>query len=87
VNSKSTCAGIGGYWFQSRSGEYICDAPIADAGKDCKDNTDCEGSCLADLEIVADREVTGHCDKWHIHAGRCVNEVRSGRSVGKVCDG
>jgi hypothetical protein len=86
VNSSESCELIGGYWFRSRNGDFLCDERVADAGKTCKDNAECLASCLAPAESEADSEVTGTCDRWNIQSGRCVNEVHEGRAMGKRCD-
>jgi hypothetical protein len=86
VNSKESCESIGGYWFRSSNGDFLCDELVSDAGKACKDNSECQASCVISLDIKADSEVTGICDRWNIQSGRCVNEVHAGRAMGKRCD-
>ena len=85
VDAKSPCAAIGGYWFRSRSGDFLCDEPAVDAGKTCSDSHDCEGTCIAPATTPANATAIGHCDRFHIVAGRCVNEVRGGRALGVSC--
>lgn len=85
VDSKSPCDSIGGYWFRSTSGDFLCDEPAADAGKACNDSHDCEGACVTSSTTPAASAAVGRCDKYHVLVGRCINEVRDGRASGVSC--
>nr|CAS02912.1 putative integron gene cassette protein [uncultured bacterium] len=83
--SEAGCREIGGHWFHSRSGEDFCDVPATDAGRVCRDSSECESRCVASNDIEPNTKVVGHCDQWHFSVGRCVNRVVRGRATGGMC--
>lgn len=50
VHSSAECQEAGGKWMQvCLSRQYRCVRDYADGGKNCRDSSECEGSCVVDL--------------------------------------
>jgi hypothetical protein len=60
IQTELECARAGGNWRKACIAQIeICVMPHHDAGKKCRNSSECEGRCVTDL--------TAHCDG----AGRC----------------
>lgn len=63
-----------------------CVWPTTDAGKTCRDKTDCQGFCEAPFGTAVDARAVGTCSKLASdRSGGCVNHVERGRSTGDMC--
>ena len=89
---KESCEALGGIW--GRVGLSLneeCNLPTSDAGKECSDSDDCEGSCIAELskedQDKARQGVVytkGKCTAWKITLG-CQAFVEDGKVRGILC--
>src|SRR5688572_8958593 len=63
-----------------------CVWPTRDAGKSCRDKSDCQGFCEAPFGTEVGANAVGRCSKEAAdRAGGCVNHVERGRSTGDMC--
>jgi len=63
-----------------------CVWPTRDAGKACRDKSDCQGFCEAPFGTESNAKVVGKCSrKASDRAGGCNNHVERGRSTGDMC--
>lgn len=63
-----------------------CVWPTRDAGKSCRDKSDCEGFCEAPFGTAVNAKADGQCSKEAAdRAGGCINHVERGRSTGDMC--
>jgi hypothetical protein len=63
-----------------------CVWPTRDAGKSCRDKSDCEGFCEAPFGTEVNARAVGRCSREAAdRAGGCVNFVERGRSTGDMC--
>ncbi|MEJ2795712.1 hypothetical protein WAE56_20100 [Iodobacter sp. LRB] len=67
-------------------GHSYCVKPYPDAGKTCRDSTDCQGKCLAELGTpqAEDGKQTGHCQANTLPFG-CYAEVKNGNIGPGLC--
>lgn len=90
--NKESCLATGGRWGRiGLSLNEVCNLPTFDAGKQCSNSNDCEGSCLAELSkedwdkaakgIVYTK---GKCTAWKITVG-CQAFVENGKVEGILC--
>ena len=61
-----------------------CAWPTRDAGKACRDSTECEGACVVPLDTPGGARITGACEAV---AGvpECTNFLLDGAATGHVC--
>lgn len=84
---KDACAARNGEVRQEGLlGTWRCVIPYADAGKACRDKTDCEGKCLLppDSDAVTGAEATGACQANDSPFG-CYAEVVDGKVAAALC--
>ena len=63
-----------------------CVWPTQDAGKACRDKSDCQGFCEAPFGTEFNAKVVGQCSKKASdRVGGCINHVEGGRSTGDMC--
>lgn len=63
-----------------------CVWPTRDAGKTCRDKSDCQGFCEAPFGTAFNDRAVGQCSKnASDRAGGCINHVENGRSTGDIC--
>ena len=63
----------------------ICIVPYADAGKVCRDTSECAGECiLGGTEDHGTGPVTGFCQRENAQFG-CYAEIRNGRAQPALC--
>ncbi|MCX7206480.1 MAG: hypothetical protein NT086_10950 [Proteobacteria bacterium] len=87
LSAAQNCAQEGGEMKQGGiMGHTLCVKPYPDAGKICRDTTDCQGKCLSELgtPIVADGKQTGHCQSNTMPFG-CYAEVKNGNIGPGLC--
>ena len=65
-------------------GMYRCVTPYADAGKECRDDADCEGKCLATDDAMVGEETTGACQANDSPFG-CYAEIKDGKITDAIC--
>lgn len=65
-------------------GMYRCVKPYADAGKECRSNSDCEGMCLSTGDALVGEEATGTCQVNDSPFG-CYAEVEDGKVTDAIC--
>lgn len=86
---KASCQAEGGFFVEELE---ICQLPAGDAGKICKDSSECEGFCEADLSAEEiskiaggnQLEKTGTCGKWKNFFVGCFYTVENG-AVDRMC--
>lgn len=84
---KEACAAKGGEVRQEGMlGTYRCTVPYADAGRICRDRSDCEGKCLLgpDSEAATGEEATGACQANDSPFG-CYAELVDGKVAAALC--
>lgn len=95
---KTSCEALGGSW--GRIGldvEESCNLPTSDAGKECLNSTDCEGSCIAELskedwdklwsKVMGEEIIIytkGKCTPWKVTVG-CHAFVEDGKVEWILC--
>ena len=62
---------------------YACVYPAIDAGKPCRDGSECEGFCFAPWDIPAETVVTGACSTT-VNGNSTGNRVKNGRAIGAM---
>lgn len=83
---QATCEVAGGVWKQwGFLPELSCNIPTKDAGKPCRDSSQCEGPCIAVGDIIEDSSVTGVCHEWRRAIGGCFAFVEDGKTAGVIC--
>ncbi|MFH1126295.1 MAG: hypothetical protein V1703_04155 [Candidatus Altiarchaeota archaeon] len=92
-SDKESCEALGGRWGRiGISPVESCNLPAKDVGKECSNQEDCEGACLAELtneqyELVENGEVIeakGRCSDRLIVVG-CQMRVEDGKVYGLLC--
>lgn len=86
---RVSCQSEGGFFSEELE---FCQLPASDAGKACKDSSECEGFCEADLspdeiiKIASGEKVekTGTCGRLKNFASGCFYAVEDG-TVDKMC--
>lgn len=82
---RAECEGAGGEVRQEGMlGMWRCVRPYVDAGKPCRDKSDCEGKCLATDDAMPGDEVVGACQANDSPFG-CYAEVVDGKIEGAIC--
>ena len=86
-SSPLDCENAGGKWGPAGlSGSNICNLPTADAGIECSDSSECEGSCIADRAQYKGGvlHTRGKCTAWTSVFG-CNAFVTNGIVQGVMC--
>jgi hypothetical protein len=83
------CRAAGGEWarFGVRDhlcGIYNCAARTKDAGKPCRNRSECEHLCVTTLPARIGAEVVGQCTAVRTSFG-CFTHVDGGKIAGRVC--
>jgi hypothetical protein len=83
------CRAAGGEWarFGVRDhlcGIYTCAARTKDAGKPCRNRSECEHLCVTALPARIGAEVVGQCTAVRTSFG-CFTHVDGGKIAGRVC--
>ena len=86
VSSRQECERLGGSWGRvGMLGNLACDLRPTDAGKHCRDNSECQTLCVADETAEAGDLVTGRCYGSSITVGNCIATVSNGRASQTIC--
>ena len=80
---RASCQSEGGFFVEALE---VCQLPSSDVGKACRDSSECEGFCEADLSAeeiskVANEErmeKTGACGQWKNFFAGCSYVVEDG---------
>ncbi len=84
--TKEYCERTGGYWtVLGLFPQQQCNFKASDVGKDCQDNGDCEGECIASLTPEQEKALnsgksistSGHCSEFIVTKG-CLPFVKHG---------
>lgn len=83
------CRAAGGEWarfgvFAHLCGIYSCAERTKDAGKPCRNRSDCEHLCITKAAPRIGAEVIGECTAVKTSFG-CSTHVDGGKIVGRVC--
>ena len=83
------CRNAGGEWakFGVRDhlcGIYSCAPRTKDAGKPCRNRSECEHLCITKAPARIGAEVLGECTAVKTSFG-CLTQVDDGKIVGRVC--
>jgi hypothetical protein len=79
--TETDCIAQGGVWNKNDfSPRYWCVLKTTDAGKDCTDYGQCEGSCLAESET----STSGKCSEY-IMPTECYTPLKNGKAQGTIC--
>ena len=82
---RAACeAGGGEVRQEGMLGMYRCVTPYADAGKECRSGSDCEGKCLARDGAMTGEETIGACQANDSPFG-CYAEVEDGKVTNALC--
>ena len=86
---EQECRAAGGQWARFGAhahlcGVYTCAARTKDAGKACRNRSDCEHLCVTNRPAQIGAEVLGECSAVVTTFG-CFTHVDGGRIVGRVC--
>ena len=82
---KADCVARGGYIDLVTFNTEGCVVRTKDAGKSCGDSSECEGACLAPLNLEEGTPATGTCAKDAGMFFGCTNIVTKGKAGGEVC--
>ena len=82
---KDSCEQSKGEWLPaSLGGGYFCNIPTVDSGKECKDDVECQGSCLAEVEgdyhKTPKMPIIGKCSEMTAVLG-CLYYMENGEAV------
>ena len=84
----ASCAARGGVVDTvGRMQRQVCRIPHADAGKTCRNKSDCAGRCIYDREEGGGEPagaVTGQCQQYATQFG-CFSEVDGGKITSTIC--
>jgi len=86
---QAACLAAGGEWSRfgvhdHLCGIYSCAERTKDAGKPCRNRSDCEHLCATDASARIGAEVVGQCTAVKTTFG-CFTHVDGGKIVGRVC--
>ena len=87
ASDPPACAARGGRIERvGRAQSEACVIPYADAGKACRDNSECQGGCRADVPAAEHDtgNVTGACAADNSRFG-CYAQVVSGHAQSAIC--
>jgi len=87
--NEQACRAAGGEWSRfgvhdHLCGIYSCAERTKDAGKPCRNRSDCEHLCVTKSAPRIGTEATGECTAVRTTFG-CFTHVDGGRIVGRVC--
>ncbi len=86
VDSREQCSKLGGTWRRAGLMQLeVCDVPTRDAGKTCRDSSECESLCVAQDGANASQASTGQCYKSFLTVGKCLSIVANGRISTAQC--
>ena len=66
-------------------GEQMCDVPTKDAGKSCKDGSECLSACVAPEGAQPGQLVRGKCYGSFLKLGTCLARVSKGNAQPSRC--
>src|SRR5947208_3148384 len=79
ISSAGQCISLGGTWRRAgMRGEEICDVPTKDAGRDCRDSSECLSACVAPEKAHSGQRVVGKCYGSFLTLGTCLARVSGG---------
>jgi hypothetical protein len=86
---QQECAVAGGEWSRFGVRDYLCSVyscaeRTKDAGKPCRNRSDCEYLCVDLRDGKLGAEVTGQCAAVKTSFG-CFTHVDHGKIIGRVC--
>ncbi len=82
---KAACDATGGEIRQEGMlGMYRCVKPYADAGKECRSKSDCEGECRVIGDEMAGEEAVGACQVNDSPFG-CYATIEEGKVANAIC--
>lgn len=85
-SSAAECTQRGGTWRTAGLMKLeVCDMPMADAGKACQGDSDCESVCVAPEGADPSGPVMGQCYRSNITVGTCLTLVEGGRISQAQC--
>lgn len=83
--AAQACVSQGGDWKRlGLLGLWQCERPWPDAGRVCRDSSDCQGECLAPAGSAIDQAVSGQCSAVTPLFG-CHARVTAGRAEPTLC--
>jgi hypothetical protein len=84
--TRAECEAAGGVWgrFGVRQQE-LCNLPAPDAGKACKDSSDCAAACVAPDAAVVGSTADGRCYARMLLLGTCLKHVSKGVVEPALC--
>ena len=86
VTSQEQCSKLGGTWRRAGLMQLeVCDVPTKDAGKACRDSSECESLCVAPDGANASQASAGQCYKSFLTVGKCLSIVANGRISTAQC--
>lgn len=85
-NAQSACAARGGSLERvGRAQTLQCVVPYADAGRACRDGSECSsGNCQGAVDVAGQTNVTGQCQASNMAFG-CYTRVVNGRADAAIC--
>ena len=81
---KASCLARGGYVDLVTFSTEGCVIRTKDAGKACDDSIDCEGACLATLDLAEGTRATGTCASEIGMLFGCRNIISNGQATGQI---
>jgi len=84
-SERADCVALGGYIDLIIFNTEGCVIPRRDGGKICRSSDDCEGACLADLDLAEGTPTTGTCAHESGMIFGCYNYVEQGKAGGPIC--
>ena len=87
ANTHDECVALGGTWdrLSTESFNSQCAVPTTDGGTICTDHSQCQGLCVAEIDVEAGTRISGQCRSSYNTTGRCDIRVANGRAESKVC--
>jgi len=77
------CAGEGAIWIH-RSEKFVCASDSTeDAGRSCREQSDCDGACVASDAVQPNTPVVGRCSDRYVPD--CARYVSSGVAGPEIC--
>ena len=87
AETEAACNAAGGSW--EGSDEIIvaqrCSVPTPDAGKVCRDHSDCAGLCIAPFGTKSGARTQGACYPSYNFTGKCLTRLSNGRAEQTLC--
>ena len=82
---RADCVELGGYVDVVIVNTEGCVIPSKDGGNTCRGSDDCEGACLADLDLAEGTPTAGTCAHESGMIFGCYNYVEQGKAGGQIC--